>query len=142
MNIKATLITRLSAAAGFLLGARYPDSSEAVKEAIEVIRAVPYGEAINAALYPTEDIGRRLWDGIAQERKERFRALRKFHYDEAMDYAQRATQLQKRSDGRIFERESRDAFERTAQEYRRKSNQHLRYVQTLNELFPEDDRVQ
>jgi hypothetical protein len=70
------------------------------------------------------------------------RALRQWHYDQYYDYARRGAEMQKKSDNRIFERESRDAFERTAQGYRTKANQHLRFVRTLNQFFPDHDKVQ
>jgi hypothetical protein len=75
------------------------------------------------------------------ESQREIRAVRQWHYDQYLDYAQRAGEMQKKSDSRMFQRDSRDAFERTAQAYQAKASQHLRFVRALNELFPEADRL-
>jgi hypothetical protein len=73
---------------------------------------------------------------------DELRKVRQFHFDQFYDYRNRAANLQKRAAGRIFQTDSRDAFERAANDYEFKANQHLRFVRALNAFFPEEDRVQ
>jgi hypothetical protein len=136
---RITLMARLNAACGFLAGHRHHDSAAAVKEAQEVIRALPFADDINAALYPTGN--REAENPLLLGNLDKLRDLRTWHYAQYMDYTARAIEMQKKSDGRLFKSIERCDFERVADSYRAKANQHLRFVQTLNGFFPEKDRV-
>jgi hypothetical protein len=120
-HLLVTLADRLTAAAALLLGHGHRDSSAAVRESAELLQVAggPKGEDLAA-----------------------LRELRQWHYDQYVDYSHRAAAMEKKASGRSYEPQSRDAFERTATGYRRVGNQHLRFVRTLNVLFPKSDRVQ
>ena len=122
MNTKllTALADRLTAAAGLLLGHGHRDSSAAVLESAELLQVAngPKGEDLAA-----------------------LRELRQWHYDQFHDYSNRAAQMEKKANSRTFQADSRNAFERTATAYLKAGNQHLRFVRTLNVLFPESDRV-
>ena len=136
---RRTLLARLSAAAGLHLGSGHKDSCEAVKEAQEVIRAMPFADDINAALYPNP--AREASEPLLMGNMDRLRELRQWHYSQYADLTSRANDAQKKSDSRMFESSSRNDFERVANGYRTKANQHLRFVRTLNDFFPSSDKV-
>jgi len=135
------LLTRLRAAAGILLGAGHRDSSEAVLEAIDVLKALPFADNINAALYPSEDDKRVAPSPLLIGDLEALRVLRQYHYDRYKDRTARGSEMQQKACSRMFQRDSRDAFQRTADAYLAEANRHLRFVATLNAFFPESDRV-
>lgn len=136
---RITLLARLTAACGFLTAHRHKDSAEAVKEAQEVIRALPFADDINAALYPTGN--RQAENPLLIGNLDKLRELRSWHYAQYMDMTARAIDMQKASDSRMFKSAERCDFERVADAYRSRANQHLRFVQTLNAFFPDKDRV-
>lgn len=118
---KSSLLARLSAAAGILLGTGYRDSSEAVTEAKDILSAP------QPALSPAQ--------------VDSLRSVRRWHYEQYQDYAARASELMKKAGGRLFEAESRDAFERAAEGFQTKANAHLRFVRSLNGLFPANEAI-
>lgn len=122
-STRFTLLARLSAAAGILLGNGHRDSCAAVREASEILAALPPQDKSEA------------------ERLEGLRAVRQWHYDQYYDFSRRAKEQQKKSDSRMFQVDSRDAFERAANAFLDKANVHLRNVRLLNELFPAHDKV-
>lgn len=137
-SVRHTLMARLSAAAGLLLGSGYKDSCEAVMEAQEVIRAMPFADDINAALYNKD---REASDPLLMGNLQPLRELRAYHYERYVDLTTRANEQQKKSDSRMFQADSRNAFEKVANAYRDKANRHLRFVRSLNDFFPASDRV-
>lgn len=136
MKSQVTLMERLTLAASMLLSHRLPDSSAAVSEAQEVIRALPFAEDINEALYPSKEyVPSPVGD------MDKLRELRAWHYAQYIDYNNRSREMQQKSDSRMFSAPSRNDFERVANEYSKKANRHLRFVRSLNEFFPITDRV-
>lgn len=136
---RKTLLTRLAAAAGLLLGGGHKDSSAAVREATELLTALPEANDIHTA---ANQMARQTDTPLLMGNLAEIRALRQWHYDQYYDYSKRANEQQKKSDARTFERDSRDAFERAANAFRGKANQHLRFVRSLNAFFPASDKVQ
>lgn len=142
MNTESTrfkLLSRLAAAAGLLRGHGHPDSSAAVREASEALAALPESNDITTA---ANQVARDAESPLLVGNLNELRAIRKWHFDQYYDYAARAKEQQRKSDRRMFERDSRDAFERTADAYLKKANQHLRFVRSLNQFFPASDMVQ
>jgi hypothetical protein len=115
-----TLSDRLTAAAALLLGHGHRDSSAAVRESQELLQvsAGPKGEDLSA-----------------------LRELRQWHFDQYHEYSRRANEMEKKAASRTFQADSRSAFERTADGYRKIGNQHLRFVRNMNVLFPKSDKV-
>lgn len=72
---------------------------------------------------------------------EQLRVLRKWHYDSALRAREQAESVEKRVTSRTFDRAAREAFEKSAAHFHAKANEHLRFVQTLNDFFPPTDRV-
>lgn len=136
---RVTLMARLSAAAGLLLGYGHKDSHAAILEAQEVIRALPFADDINAALYNAK--GREAEAPMLMGGLQPLRELRQYHYDQFIDLSNRANEQQKKSDGRLFSASSRDAFEKVAHDLRARANRHLRFVRSLNDFFPANERI-
>lgn len=116
-EIRSNLLTRLAAAAGLLLGSGHRDSHGAVVEAADLITKTPSGSI------------------------SELRAIRQWHYDQYRDLSHRASQAQRKSDSRMFNADSRNDFERVAQGFQTRANQHLRFVRSMNSFFPEHDAV-
>lgn len=124
---RATLLARLAAAAGLLVGHGHKDSCSAVREASDLINALPKDNEHPAPL---------LLGNL-----DELRAIRQWHYDQFNDYNKRAADARKKSDSRMFTSDSRDAYERTANGFQSRANQHLRFVRSMNALFPARDGV-
>lgn len=138
-STRFTLLTRLAAAAGLLLGSGHRDSGAAVREASELLAALPDPNDIHTA---ANQLTRETESPMLMGNLTELRAIRQWHYDQYYDYAKRAKEQQKKSDSRMFRRDSRDAFERAASGFLAKANQHLRFVRSLNQFFPAHDKVQ
>src|SRR5690349_12756872 len=98
---RVTLMARLAAACGFLVAHRHHDSAAAVQEAQEVIRALPFADDINAALYPAGN--RDAENPLLLGNLDALREIRSWHYTQYLDFSARAIEMQKKSDARILQ---------------------------------------
>jgi hypothetical protein len=136
--VRATLMARLTSTVHTLKHLLYHDSAKAVEEAQEVIRALPFADDINAALYNPRE--RAAESPLLLGNLTKMRELRQWHYEQYIDFTNRANEMQKRCDRRMLS-ETRNDFERVANDYRTKANRHLRFVRSLNDFFPAQDKV-
>jgi hypothetical protein len=69
---------------------------------------------------------------------EILRALRAWHYRQAVDFRLKAQDIDRRP---IRNEAARRAYEGASSQFHAKANEHIRFVQQLNEFFPATDRV-
>jgi len=132
----STLFSRLNVAISRMRIAGHKDSVAAIEEAKDVIRALPFAESINDALYsPNEREAPLLLGNLDQ-----LRDLRKWHYSQYLDYSKRANDVDRRMSICVLPKSVADR-ERLSGEYRSRANQHLRFVRVLNDFFPTTDRI-